>query len=30
MSKIITYSDTARKEVYKGIKEVADAVKVTM
>ena len=30
MGKLITYSDTARKEVYKGIKEVADAVKVTM
>ena len=30
MAKIIEYSDHARKHVYNGIKEVADAVKVTM
>lgn len=30
MAKILKYSDSARKEVYEGIKEVADAVKVTM
>jgi len=30
MAKIIKYSDTARKQVYAGIKQVADAVKVTM
>jgi len=30
MAKILKYSDTARKEVYAGIKEIADAVKVTM
>ncbi len=30
MAKIIKYSDDARRQVYAGIKEVADAVKVTM
>jgi len=30
MAKVIRYSDDARKVVYSGIKEVADAVKVTM
>ena len=30
MAKIIKYSDEARRSVYEGIKEVADAVKVTM
>jgi len=30
MAKIIKYNDEARKAVYAGIKEVADAVKVTM
>jgi chaperonin GroEL len=30
MAKVIKYSDDARRQVYAGIKEVADAVKVTM
>jgi chaperonin GroEL (HSP60 family) len=30
MAKVIKYGDESRKDIYQGIKKVADAVRVTM